>query len=134
MNADRSSGERIRRLKALAAANGPAAKSRDYDTWQAVQFGKTPYLRLSATGAVVEENCCSGSGSDPDQYCAWNPANVRNFYPAFGGVAYGNDRWVAVGVGSDAQLPSLGSIKIGLIPSYFILVNVIVPPGGDPVS
>jgi len=99
MSADRSSGERIRRLKALAAANGPATRIRDYDTWQTVQFGKTPYLRLSATGVVVEEKCCLGSGSDPDPYCAWKPANARNFLPIFGGVAYGNNRWVAVGIG-----------------------------------
>ena len=100
MSADRSSSERTRRLKALSVANGPSAKSRDYDALQAVKFGKSSYVRISATGTAVEEKCCFGSV----QRSAWIQANVSNFYPVFGGcVVYGNDKWVAISICIDTH-------------------------------
>ena len=58
---DKSGTERIRRLKGITAANGPKPTKMDYETLQAIQFGKMPYLTELATGAVVEQSCCSAT-------------------------------------------------------------------------
>ena len=98
--ADRSGTERIRRLKALVLSKGPVTGAMDYETLQSIDFGKTPYLRQLANGAVDTENCC-------EIIIPPAPAPYPGYTFGFGGgggnqagangVAYANGLWVAVG-------------------------------------
>ena len=113
--ADRSGTERIRRLKAIALLNGPITGAIDYTTVQSIDFGKRAYLRQLANGAVVKETCCSSQCSEwkataakgllffagraaPNDDTVGDPGGVTEFP---GGVAYGNNIWVAIGIGGN---------------------------------
>ena len=65
MSVDKSGMERLRRLKGIVAAAGPPPTKMDYDTYQSIQFGRTPYRTQLANGAIVEENCCPASPEPP---------------------------------------------------------------------
>ena len=105
--ADRSGTEHIRRLKAVTLAKGPITGAIDYDTLQALQFGRTPFLRQLATGAVVKTSCCDITLVPPPTpptpfigYTFGLSPGAANFAGA-NGVAYANGLWVAVGDGYD---------------------------------
>ena len=97
-SADRSGTERIRRLKAITLLNGPITGAIDYGTLQSIDFGKRPYLRQLANGAVVEESCCVKA--DVQTELAPFQASPGTPFDVSGGgsdIAYGNGLWVAVG-------------------------------------
>ena len=103
--ADRSGTERIRRLKAITLSKGPVTGAIDYETLQSIDFGKRTYLRQLANGTVVDENCCLDSGpcinwtetSAKDLWFVFIGSGTDNIPGYLGGIAYGNNRWVAVG-------------------------------------
>lgn len=101
---DRSNTERIRRLKATAIAKGPYL-NQDHNTFLMKQFGESRYFYQKGNGSIKEESCCDTSV----QYVAVGDKILYSYngitwfesdavFSGYGyGVAYGGDKWVAVG-------------------------------------
>ena len=103
---DRSNTERIRRLKAKVIAKGPSSLiNQDHETFLTKQFGESQYFYHQANGSIKEESCCDTSV----KYVAVGDKILYSYngitwfdseaYFTNGGyfVAYGGDKWVAVG-------------------------------------